>query len=330
MRRSVRPFILALAIFCTITNAISPTVTAASPSREITSVLVSSRKPDGLILSNGNLYFTSHDAAGAAVWRMAQTEAPGQERILYWEAGAVFGDIIFAQVNGNFFGYFFAQSGGVVTIKRVSLTGGNATVLGSVGNSIDIVNTHHNLVTDGVNLYWQDVSAVRKMPIGGGPITVLDNSSPNTPGAGIGLQGSNIVYAFARDIRFVPTSGATTSPDVRTIATADSRVSALYPVSNGVYWGEQNGLVRLKVGATTISLISAPELLATSISANSATAGGDQAWTQCNNTQCQLFFAIPHSIFSYPIGNNALGVTVTPSGEVFWGDDAGVHRGTLQ
>src|SRR5690242_16918675 len=30
---------------------------------------VSFRKPDGLILSQGNLYFTSHDAAGATVWR---------------------------------------------------------------------------------------------------------------------------------------------------------------------------------------------------------------------------------------------------------------------
>ena len=84
--------------------------------------LVSSRKPDGLILSTGNLYFTSHDAAGAAVWRTSQTSVPGQETVLYWEAGARFGDIVFAQVGGNFFGYFFAQNGGVMR-REIQVTG---------------------------------------------------------------------------------------------------------------------------------------------------------------------------------------------------------------
>jgi hypothetical protein len=45
---------------------------------------ISFRKPDGLILSEGNLYFTSHDNAGAAVWRTSQTSIPGQETVLYW------------------------------------------------------------------------------------------------------------------------------------------------------------------------------------------------------------------------------------------------------
>ena len=83
---------------------------------------VSSRKPSGLVLSTGNLYFTSHDAAGAAVWRTSQTSVPGQEGVLYWEQGAKFGDIVFAQVNGVFFGYFFAQKAGVIRIKRVPLS----------------------------------------------------------------------------------------------------------------------------------------------------------------------------------------------------------------
>src|SRR6185369_14105425 len=126
--------------------------------------LISSRKPDGLILSTGNLYFTSHDAAGATVWRTSQTSVPGQETVLYWEPGARFGDIVFAQVDGSFFGYFFAQNAGAITIKRVSLTGGAATVLATVTN-VDVANSHRDLLTDGVNLYWQDDRAVRKMPI---------------------------------------------------------------------------------------------------------------------------------------------------------------------
>src|SRR6185312_12256971 len=64
----------------------------------VTTGLVSSRPPDGLILSTGNLYFTSHDAATASVWRAAQTSRPGQEILLYSEPGARFGDIVFAQV----------------------------------------------------------------------------------------------------------------------------------------------------------------------------------------------------------------------------------------
>src|SRR2546423_414310 len=71
---------------------------------------VSFRKPDGLILSEANLYFTSHDAAGATVWRTSQTSIPGQETVLYWEQGAQFGDIVFAKVDVAFFGYFFAEN----------------------------------------------------------------------------------------------------------------------------------------------------------------------------------------------------------------------------
>src|SRR6476619_5761303 len=109
-----------------ITLAVCITILAVTSAQ---AQLISSRKPDGLILSTGNLYFTSHDAAGATVWRTSQTSVPGQETVLYWEAGARFGDIVFAQVGGSFFGYFFAQKAGVITIKRVSLTGGNATTL---------------------------------------------------------------------------------------------------------------------------------------------------------------------------------------------------------
>jgi hypothetical protein len=92
------------------------------------------------------------------------------------EPGARFGDIVFAQVDGAFWGYFFSYNGGATaTIKRVPLTGGAATVLAAV-TDVDVANSHRNLVTDGVNLYWQDAQSVRKMPIRGGVITVLNRS----------------------------------------------------------------------------------------------------------------------------------------------------------
>ncbi len=218
------------------------TFTPVNPS---TSELVSYRNPDGLILSTGNLYFTYHDAATASVWRAAQSALPGQEILLYSEPGARFGDIVFAQVDGAFWGYFFSHNGGATaTIKRVPLTGGAATVLTTV-TDVDVANSHRNLVTDGVNLYWRDVHTVRKMPIRGGTVTVLDQASPNTPTAGLALQNGNVVYASVTAIRFVPVSGATTPPSARTIVTASERVTALHTVLGFVYWGEQSGAIRV-------------------------------------------------------------------------------------
>jgi hypothetical protein len=293
-----------------------------------TTGLVSSRQPDGLILSTGNLYFTSHDASTATIWRTAQGSSAGQEIILYSEAGARFGDLVYAQVDGIWWGYFHATKAGDAesTIKRIPLTGGAAIVLAMVKN-VDVENSHRNLVTDGVNLYWQDVNSVRKMPIRGGADTVLDAACSNTPTAGLALQNGNVIYACVKDIRYVPTGGTIISPWVRTIAKASTTVTALHAVSNGVYWGDRSGAVRLKVGHTTTTLSSTTdhEPVVTSISTNGRTAGAAQAWTQCGDP-CRLHFDFPAGRWSMAIGAHALGATVTSSGKVFWGDAAGVHR----
>jgi hypothetical protein len=288
---------------------------------------VSFRKPDGLILSTGNLYFTYHDAATASVWRAAQSARPGQEILLYSEPGAVFGDIVFAQVDGAFFGYFFSSSGGTIAIKRVSLTGGAATVIGTV-TDVDIANSHRNLVTDGINLYWQDVHSIKKMPIRGGATTVLDQTTPNTPTAGIALQNDNIIYASMKVIRFVPTAGAVTTPQVRTIVTASDRVTALHAVLSFVYWGEQNGAVRVvSSGSEPVALPSISGLVPTSISTSVRGGVFAQTWTQCDSQSCRLHFDIPTGESSvYNIGSGALGAAVAQSGNAFWGDADGVHR----
>lgn len=292
------------------------------------SQLVSYRKPDGLILSTGNLYFTYHDAATASVWRASQSAVPGQEILLYSEPGARFGDIVFAQVDGAFWGYFFSSTGATTTIKRVSLTGGAATVLATV-TDVDVANSHRNLVTDGVNLYWQDAQSVRKMPIRGGAVTVLDQASPNTPTAGLALQNGNVVYASVNAIRHVPVGGATTPPSARTIFTASERVTALHAVLSFIYWGEENGAIRVVTtsgsAAETISTI--PGFIPTSISTSVHGGVYAQAWTQCDANSCRLHFDIPSGEDSlYVIDRDAVGVSVTSSGNVFWGDAAGVHR----
>jgi hypothetical protein len=311
---------------------------AGTSTAALTSGLVSLRQPDGLILSTGNIYFTSHEHVGgstnASVWRTAQSAVPGQEVQLYKENVAIFGDIVFAQVGGAFFGYFFATTavGQPVVIKRVPLTGGAATIVPAgpavhIG-VIDIQNTHRNLVTDGAYLYWQDRSAVRKMPIGGGEATVLDDATHGSPAAGLVLQGKKITYATLNYIRYVPTDGsAITPPHLRTIVTAASRVTALHAVDDGVYWGEESGAVKVKVGPTITTLPSTPGLRPTSISTNGRTAGAAQAWSQCGGSSgCRLQFAYPVSNWSIGIGPRAHGVTVTSAGNVFWGDAAGLHR----
>ena len=124
-------------------------------------------------------------------------------------------------------------------------------MLATVGANIDIVNSHRNLANDGVNLYWQDVDSARKMPIRGGAITVLDQATPSTPTAGLALQNGNVIYASVADIRFVPTAGATSPPSARTIVTASDRVTALHAVLQFVYWGEQNGAIRvIEIGSS--------------------------------------------------------------------------------
>ena len=177
--------------------------------------------------------------------------------------------------------------------KRVPLTGGAATVLTAVTN-VDVANSHRNLITDGENLYWQDVDSVRKMPIRGGAVTVLDQARPNTPTAGLALQDANIVYASVADIRFVPTSGTTTPPSARTIVTASERVTALHAVLTFVYWGEQGGAVRARTsGSAPNDLPSASGFVPTSISTSVRGGVFAQAWTQCGSQACKLHFDIP-------------------------------------
>jgi len=294
--------------------------------------LITSRKPDGLAVSTGNVYFTSHDAAGATVWRTSQNSHPGQESVLFWEAGARFGDIVFAQIGGNFFGFFFARKNNVITIRRVPLTGGNATVIATV-TDVDIDNSHGNLATDGVSLFWQDVGAIRKVSVNGGPITTLDQTRQNTPTAGIVLQNGRIIYASVTDIRFVPTTGAVTAPAVRTLATAATTVTALHAGFSGVYWGDRDGAVRVKrSGSPAHTLPGTAGVMATCIATNGVvTANGVQsdaqiAWTRCTSQSCQLVRFPISSGAVQPIGNDALGAHITSAGNVFWGDTAGVHR----
>jgi hypothetical protein len=293
--------------------------------------LVSYRQPDGLILSTANLYFTSHDGDTAIVWRTAQSSKPGQEFLLWSEPHATFGDIVFAHVDGTWYGYFFKFELKTerISIMRVPLTGGEeAMVINQEPiEYVDVMNSHRNLVTDGVDLYWQDDHSVRKMPIGGGTITILDTTSLNKHTAGLSLRSNgSLIYASVADIVYVPTSGAITPPLARTIVHASSRVTTLQALADGVLWGEESGAVRRKIGSTTTTLESTSDMVPTSISFN----GVDIAWTKCGSQSCQLWYDISVNQGSFAISADAhsLSFTSSDSGLVnlFWGDARGVHR----
>jgi hypothetical protein len=124
-------------------------------------------------------------------------------------------------------------------------------------------------------------------------------------------------------VRFVPI-GASTSPLVRTIAYADSRVTTIMPADDGTYWGEQYGAVMFKRGQT-VSVIERGNGAPTSMGGR--TSAGAVAWTVCAGSTCRLRLELPAvSGISMAVGPNALGADVTSFGDVFWGDEYGVHR----
>ena len=335
----------ALAVFATSADAQIPTPR-----------LVSSRQPDGLIVSTGNIYFTTHDRCGGHVWRTGQTSSPGQEIQIYGDSFSQFGDIVYAKIGNDFFGYFFAAGGRFAhacdvkngapaaargaavngslfttySIRRIPLAGGPAVTLKVLSN-LDIEKSHRNLVTDGYFLYWQDNVSIHKMPIGGGADIVLDRTSPTTPAAGLSLHGSgvsplhsaNVYYAVGNNIYYASVLGSITPPFDRVAMRGSSRVTALQDTDDGLYWGEQSGTVyvHLRTGQV-VALSGAPSPAPTSLAAINA---GAAYATQCDPQTCQLRFDGNSNVYFQPIDVNAIGVSVTPS-DVIWGDAGGIHE----
>lgn len=311
-----------LIIFSAIFLSIAAIQTPAQPG----TTLVSAFKPDGITLFAGNVYFTSHDPIGAVLWQTGENSKSGDEAIMYWEPRARFGDISFAQIDGKVYGYFFSQrtiGNPDVSFRRISVADGAVSNLGTVPN-IDVVNTHRNLVTDGVNLYWQDSSSVRKYSLTGGPIVVLDSTSLSTPTAGIAMLGDRIIYADGKEIRYVPKAGTIITPLARIIFTATSRVTTLNVIGNDIYWGEQNGAIRRKTAAGVETLRPNVAFVPTSVAANSGSSV--MAWTDCTSQSCRLQTRYGNIGLTQMIQPGAFGASIGAGGKVFWGDAAGVHR----
>jgi hypothetical protein len=293
----------------------------------MSSRIVAQRAADGMVLSTANIYFTAHDGTGARVFRTAQSATPGQEAELCHEPNCRFGDIVFAKVDNVFYGYFFALTGGRTTVRRIPLApqpGQAAEIISPPIADIDIVSSHGNLITDGSFLYWQSDTAINKMPIRGGSVTVLDRTPLTRPVAGLHLLGSDVIYAVDRVVYHVPANGsAITQPALRVVFTAATGIVAFVPLANAIFVAERNGAIVSRSG--TVSGVNQPPGGAFITSLAYDTAHLDLIRTQMTSTwaaDVDTDNGLNH--FRIATGANPRLVMFNAAGDLFWLDDNGV------
>ena len=209
--------------------------------------IIAQHVADGMVLSTANIYFTAHDNAGARVFRTAQSATPGHEAELCHEPACRFGDIVFANVDGVLYGYFFALTSGMTTIRRIPLPRNRARLPKSSGlrprtsTSYQPWQSGHRRILT----YWQSDTAINKMPIRGGAVTVLNRTPLTRPATGLHLVGPNLIYAVDRVVYHVPADGsAITPPALRVVFTAATGVVACVPAQGGfIIVAERNGAI---------------------------------------------------------------------------------------
>lgn len=284
-------------------------------------------QPDRLIQSTGNLYWTAGQTVDgmsqADVYRASKANEPGQEQVLYQESLPAstpvdFEAITYANVGGNWYGYFVADypAQDESQIKRVPLTGGAAVVLATSPAAIG----DRDLVTDGSSLYWADAGGIRKMAITGGTVQTLVSGQTF---AHLGLDGPVLYYSSGNSILNVPTSGGAST----TVVSAPSAITALYPPSptNGVLWGEANGSAYSLDGDIYYQL-QAP---VAGISVTSVSVAGNYIlWADCFPQWCQVDGNDNGSVVS--VATSGIPVDVQgDAGAWYWGDSGGLEKFAL-
>ena len=287
--------------------------------------MVARRNADGIVLSTANIYFTAHDSTGARVFRTAQSATPGHEAELCHEPACRFGDIVFANVDGVFYGYFFALAGGVTTIRRIPLApqpGQVAEIIGPAIADVDIVSSHGNLVTDGSFLYWQSDTAINKMPVRGGAVTVLDRTPLTRPVTGLHLVGVNVIYAVNRVVYHVLADGSTvTPPNLRVVFTADTGIVAYVPQVGLNYVAERNGAIVSNSGSSTGQVQAPGAAFITSMAYDEAHVA--LMWTQMA-ARWEVRVNASVQDLALATGANPRLVMFNAAGDLYWLDDDGV------
>jgi hypothetical protein len=204
----------------------------------------------GLVSSTGNLYFTNFGInefgpSSASFYRTGKYSTPGSEGLLYSELGPAyfdFGNVVWAYVGGNYYGYFVAnydRSGiRISEIKRVPLGGGPPVMLAQSPAYIGV----GDLATDGSTLFWADAGGIRSMSINGGTIRTLVSS---TSISHLSLDPNYIYYSEGVRLHRISKTGGSDTVIFSTVA----NITALYawtasPNYSIIFWGEQGGAVR--------------------------------------------------------------------------------------
>jgi hypothetical protein len=209
------------------------------------SSIVAISSPNGLIASTGNLYWTSkiYDEFGpdiSVVWRAGKNNVPGNEVVLYREDGD---DRYFGDIvyanPGAFYGYF---------VVNYQTAGGLSSQIKRVpltgGPATVIANSPapvpRDLVTDGTSLFWVDEGGIRSVPLGGGLVTTLRGEGAYI--THLRVDSSYIYFSEEYLINRMPKPGGGEGVVART----NGIVTALHvDASIGwLFWGEQGGGVR--------------------------------------------------------------------------------------
>ncbi len=249
---------------------------------------IASTPVDRMVQSTGNLYWTSHvlnefGASSASVYRASKGSTPGAERALHTEWGSgyfYFGDLTYASTN-DWYGYFVANypASGVSQIKRVPLAGGSAVPLATSPSYVGLRDLHN----DGAFLYWADDGGLRKMPIGGGPITTLTS---DTNIGNLGLDATRVIYTSGSQVRSVSKTGS--YPIVHWGAATKLTALDIFVDQYGTYasWGEAGGAVKnaqiMARGAKYVLTYQDPTVgrSVTSVAFD----GARMLWTDCAST----------------------------------------------
>ena len=286
-----------------------------------TPTVLSYQTPSRLIQSTGNLYWTSNlynpgssTPYESFVWRASKTNEPGQEIELFSQLRSKpgsFGDITYAQVAGNWYGYFVANypKAGISRIERIGLTPTASAYI--VKDNLPPIG-QNDLVTDGSYLYWADGSAIRKMPIAGGAIKVLASGANFSH---VGLDATNVFYSAGSQIWSVPKSGGTATELVSAPGTSISAMSVddQYGYDELIY-GETNGSVteRVYLSPTDVELdVIAPPRAGITITRVTLQEGTSPHWGECSGSFCDIDGTTPTS-----------GVPVDVQGDgndIYWG-----------
>jgi hypothetical protein len=288
----------------------------------------------GLISSTGNLYFTNFGInefgpSSASFYRTGKYSLPGTERQIYSESGPAyfnFGNVVWAYVNGTYYGYFVANydrgGGRLSEIKRVPLAGGPAADLYETSNYIGV----GDLATDGSTLFWVEPDGVRSMSVNGNNLNTLVSS---TAISHITLDATYVYYSEGAQINRVPKAGGS----ITNFYSAAASVTALYAWTynfnySDIIWGEKGGAVRSTDNHGTFQYTwqnPIPGRDVTSVGYNGARA----LWIDCSepgNSQCNASIqsgGIHPVTIDAGVGASHLQWDAT---SMYWIGGPGIHR----